>query len=84
MIAEAEKLLSGDVVAPTAEAVSRLRDRYAAAKDRIADKYDAAKEQVLAQARMANETIRSRPYESVAVAAGAGLLVGLIIGHNRR
>jgi ElaB/YqjD/DUF883 family membrane-anchored ribosome-binding protein len=47
--------------------------------DKLNDYYGTAKEKVVAGARRTDETIRSHPYESLAVALGVGVLVGALI-----
>ena len=82
LVADAEKMVGESVSEHSEEAIGALRSRYEAAQERLADAYDRTKKKVVAGAKYADETIRENPYQSVAVAAGVGLLVGLLIGRR--
>lgn len=83
MIAEAERMVNDKSAEHSDEAVGSLRGRLDAAQERLSEFYTNAKQQVTAGAKYTDEAIRTHPYESVAVAAGVGLLVGLLVGRNR-
>jgi ElaB/YqjD/DUF883 family membrane-anchored ribosome-binding protein len=83
MIAEAERMVNDKAAEHSEEAVSTLRGRLDAAQERLTELYANAKQHVSAGAKYTDEAIRTHPYESVAVAAGIGLLVGLLVGRNR-
>lgn len=80
LLAEAEKLVGENA---GEEAVTTLRQKLETAQERITDLYQNARERVVAGAKYTDEAVRSHPYESVAVAAGVGLLVGLLVGRSR-
>lgn len=80
LIAEAEKLVSENA---GEEAVTTLREKLESAQERLSTCYAQARERVIAGAKYTDEAVRSHPYESVAIAAGVGLLVGLLVGRNR-
>jgi len=82
LVAEAERLMSDTVVAPTAEAVSSLRERFRATQDRLADFYADTRRHVVAGAHYTDETIRAHPYPALAVAVGVGALLGILIGRR--
>jgi len=79
---EAEALLVGPVATQAGERGSELRSRLAALQSRAAEFYSGAKKKVTAGARVADDTIRSHPYESIAVALGVGLLCGALWRRN--
>lgn len=82
LVAEAQKMMSDSLTEHTAEAVGALRARFAAAQERLGDLYTGAREKVVAGARYTDETIRANPYQSIAIAASIGLLVGVLIGRR--
>jgi ElaB/YqjD/DUF883 family membrane-anchored ribosome-binding protein len=84
LVAEAEKLLSDAPNANGEEAVSTLRDRFEAAQERFTDLYASARKNVTAGAKYADDTIRANPYQALAIALGAGLLVGVLLGRRTK
>jgi ElaB/YqjD/DUF883 family membrane-anchored ribosome-binding protein len=83
LVADAEKLV-GDATESSEEAVSSLRSRYEAAQERLADVYDTTKQRVIAGAKYTDVAIRENPYQSVAIAAGVGVLIGVLLGRRTR
>src|SRR5258706_13156773 len=83
-VSEAEKMMAESVSEHTADAVNALRTRFNAAQERMSDLYSGAKKKVVAGAQYTDETIRANPYQSIAIAAGLGLLVGLLVGRRSR
>ena len=90
LVHEAEALVSDSVSSVNDDVVANLRARYEAAQTRLADAYanartrtkdayQTAKTRTMATASSADGMIRENPYSSIAVAAGAGLLVGLLV-----
>jgi ElaB/YqjD/DUF883 family membrane-anchored ribosome-binding protein len=61
-----------------------LRARYENMQERITDFYATAKKRVVAGAKYTDTTIRENPYQALAVAAGLGLLVGVLLGRRSR
>jgi len=84
LVTEAEKMMSDNLVTPTSEAVSALRERFRITQDRLADLYADTRRHVVAGAHYTDETIRAHPYPSIAIAIGAGALIGLLIGRRNR
>ena len=84
LVTEAETMIADSATGHAADAVDSLRLRFVAARDRAADAYAEARKKVIAGAEYTDETIRANPYQSLAVAAGAGLLVGLLLGRRRK
>jgi|CZKI01.1.fsa_nt_gi ElaB/YqjD/DUF883 family membrane-anchored ribosome-binding protein len=85
LVTEAQKLLDASDSSEGAgngEAGSALRERFEAAQERFAELYATAKKRVVAGGKYADETIRANPYQSVALAAGVGLLIGLLVGRR--
>ena len=44
--------------------------------------YDGARKRVVAGAKCTDEAIRENPYQSLAIAGGVGLLVGLLLARR--
>ena len=83
-VAEAQKLLEASPGENEnhAELAVELRERFEAARDRFNEIYSTAKKKVVAGGKYADETIRSNPYQSIAVAAGIGLVIGILVGRR--
>ena len=84
LVAEAEKMMGDSVSEHTEDAISALRTRFDAAQERFADIYEGAKKKVVAGAKCTDAAIRANPYQSLAIAAGVGLLVGVLLGRRSK
>ena len=84
LVAEAQAMMVDSVSEHTQEAVDALRSRFADAQERFADVYAGARKKVIAGAKYTDETIRENPYQSIAIAAGIGLLVGVLLGRRSK
>jgi ElaB/YqjD/DUF883 family membrane-anchored ribosome-binding protein len=84
LVSEAEALIAGSVTEHSADAFDSLRSRFSAAQERFTDAYAGARKKVIAGAKYTDETIRANPYQSVAIAAGIGLLIGVLAGRNSK
>ncbi|HUG13309.1 MAG TPA: hypothetical protein VMM36_20000 [Opitutaceae bacterium] len=82
LVAEAQTMMADSLSEHSADAVEALRERFAAAQERLAATYDKAKTKVVAGAKATDATIRENPYQSIAVAVGVGLLLGMLIGRR--
>jgi ElaB/YqjD/DUF883 family membrane-anchored ribosome-binding protein len=82
LVAEAEKMMGDSLTEPTPDVVSSLRARYDAAQERMGELYAGAKKRVAAGAKYTDAAIRENPYQSIAIAAGVGLLVGVLLGRR--
>lgn len=82
LVAEAEKMVSSSVSEHTDDAVASLRTRFEAAQARFGHLYDGARKRIVAGARCTDESIRANPYQSIAIAAGVGLLLGVLLGRQ--
>lgn len=79
LINEAEQVVSDGVSTTSSEVVADLKERLEAGLEKLNDYYGGAKERVIAGARRTDDTIRSHPYESLAIALGVGVLIGALI-----
>lgn len=84
LVLEAEKMMGDSLSDHTGDAMDALRERFDATQERLGELYAGAKKRVVAGANYTDETIRSHPYESLAVAAGVGLLVGVLLGRRSK
>jgi ElaB/YqjD/DUF883 family membrane-anchored ribosome-binding protein len=83
LVVEAEKMMGDSLSEHTGEAASALRSRFESAQQRFSELYVGARKKVVAGAKYTDETIRANPYQSIAIAAGVGLLVGVLVGRRR-
>jgi ElaB/YqjD/DUF883 family membrane-anchored ribosome-binding protein len=84
LVVEAEKMMGDSLSEHTADAVSALRSRYDAASERMGEMYEGARKRVVAGAKCTDEAIRENPYQSMAIAAGVGVLVGVLLGRRSK
>jgi ElaB/YqjD/DUF883 family membrane-anchored ribosome-binding protein len=60
----------------------RLQERLATAKDGLLKLQESATEKAKAAGRAADDYVHDHPWKSVGIAAGIGLVVGLLIGRR--
>jgi ElaB/YqjD/DUF883 family membrane-anchored ribosome-binding protein len=84
LVAEAQALTTDAVSEKSGEIMENLRARFSAAQEQFADVYDGAKRRVVAGAKCTDAAIRENPYQAVAIAAGVGLLVGILVGRRTK
>lgn len=85
VIHDAEELLkmtASDVGAEAIELRERVRLRLLHAKDSLRSLQDAAVERAKAAGHQADDYVHEHPWTSIGVAAGFGLLIGLLIGRR--
>ena len=83
LVSEAENVLSDTNSTHAGETMAALRSRLDTAQARLGELYSSAKQRTIAGAKFTDETIRTNPYQSIAVAAGVGLLVGILLGRRK-
>jgi ElaB/YqjD/DUF883 family membrane-anchored ribosome-binding protein len=84
LVADAEKMMGESLTEHSADAMSALRTRFDAAQERLGEFYEGARKKVVAGAKCTDEAIRANPYQSLAIALGAGLLVGVLLGRRTK
>lgn len=82
LVTDAEKMIGDSVTETSADAMGALRSRFADAQERLADLYADARDKVVSGAKYTDKAIRANPYQSLAIAAGVGLLAGVLIGRR--
>jgi ElaB/YqjD/DUF883 family membrane-anchored ribosome-binding protein len=84
LMSEAETIMGGALNEHSSDSLEGLRERFSAVQDRLASTCESAKKKVVAGAKYTDEAIRANPYQSLAIAAGVGLLVGVLLGRNSK
>jgi ElaB/YqjD/DUF883 family membrane-anchored ribosome-binding protein len=84
LVAEAETMIASAATDASPDALDSLRSRFDAAHERFTDIYQGTKKRVVAGAKYTDEAIRANPYQSLAVAAGVGVLVGVLLGRRSK
>jgi ElaB/YqjD/DUF883 family membrane-anchored ribosome-binding protein len=84
LVTEAEAMIAGSATEHSADAFDALRSRFTAAQEHFTDAYAGARKKVIAGAKYTDETIRANPYQSLAIAAGLGLLIGVLAGRRSK
>lgn len=85
VVADAEELLrltAGAAGQGATEMRQRIGESLAKAKHDLADLQDAALQRAKAAGRATDEYVHDNPWKSIGIAAGAGLLIGLLIGRR--
>jgi len=86
LVSDAEELLratasqAGEKVSAARE---RIQDNLAAAKERLAIAQETVAEKTRQAARVTDEYVHENPWKAVGIAAGAGLIVGMLISRGR-
>lgn len=84
LVAEAQALLVDAAAGQSGDAIRALQARFDAARARIGQLYTGARDKVVAGARCTDNAIRANPYQSLAIAIGAGVLVGVLLARRHR
>lgn len=86
VVADAEELLratAGQAGDKMAAARERIQENLAAAKVRLAEAEQAIVAKTKAAARATDEYVHENPWKSVGIAAGVGLIIGMLISRGR-
>ena len=85
VVSDAEEILratAGVAGEKIGELRERIADRLRDAKVRIADAEDMLLDRTKAAARATDDYVNENPWRAVGIAAGIGLLLGIIIGRR--
>ncbi len=85
VVADAEELLratAGQAGEKAVELRAKIQSRLADAKLHLADAQEAVVEKAKAAGRATDEYVHDHPWRSVGIAAGVGLVIGLLIGRR--
>jgi ElaB/YqjD/DUF883 family membrane-anchored ribosome-binding protein len=78
LIQDTEQLLKA-TASQTGESADHLRERLKAALASAQATYHALEEKARAAAKSADQVVRRHPYESIGIAFGVGLLLGVLL-----
>jgi ElaB/YqjD/DUF883 family membrane-anchored ribosome-binding protein len=81
VVQDAEELMNA-TAGQAGEKVSAARTRLAAALESAKASYQRVQEKTVAAAKATDKTIRAHPYESIGIAFGLGLLVGVLVARK--
>ncbi len=84
LVSEAEKMMGDSLTEHSEDAISALRARFDATQERLGELYAGARKNVVAGAKYTDASIRANPYQSLAIAAGVGLLLGVLVGRRSK
>lgn len=79
---DAEELLKATENA-NSETVTEVRRRLASAVESAKAAYERLKDKTVKAAQTTDHAIREHPYESIGIACGVGLLIGILVGRRR-
>ncbi|MBI2734551.1 MAG: DUF883 domain-containing protein [Aquabacterium sp.] len=85
VMADAEALLAataGDAGAGVAELRKRVQATLSNAKTGLIEAQAAVVDKAKAAAKVTDEYVHENPWKSISIAAGAGLLIGLLLGRR--
>jgi ElaB/YqjD/DUF883 family membrane-anchored ribosome-binding protein len=83
LMSEAEALLVGPAANVVSDKLGDVRARFDHLQSRVSDLYGDARRRVISGAKVTDETIRSHPYESLALTLGIGVLLGALLRRSR-
>ena len=81
VVQDAEELMNA-TAGQAGEKVSEARSRLAAALESAKATCQRVEEKTVAAAKATDQTIRAHPYESIGIAFGLGLLVGVLVARK--
>ena len=81
LVADAEKIMGTE---HSDDVLTTLRARFDVAQERLSDFYTNTRKKVVEGAKYTDEAIRSNPYQAVAIAAGVGLVIGLLVSRRSK
>ena len=82
LVAEAEAMVSHSPDDAPEETIGPLRARYEAMHERLSELYHDTKRGITSGIKYTDTAIRENPYQAIAIAAGFGLVVGVILGRR--
>ncbi len=85
VVSDAEELLkltASDMSESTASLRLRLQERLSASKHRMLELQAASIDKAKAAGQAADDYVHEHPWKSVAIGAGVGMIVGLLIGRR--
>jgi ElaB/YqjD/DUF883 family membrane-anchored ribosome-binding protein len=84
LVAEAEAMAAQADAPHSAELLDSMRARFVAVQEQFSEAYAGARKKVVAGAKYTDATIRANPYQALAIAAGVGVLIGVLVGRRSK
>jgi ElaB/YqjD/DUF883 family membrane-anchored ribosome-binding protein len=84
LVSDAEHMLNDPEGLDRSEAVATLREQLTALRERSAEFYAEVRARLAIGAQCADQAIHARPYRAMAIALGAGLQIGVLVGRRNR
>jgi len=84
LVTKAEAMLGDAPGSDNEMDMGSLGERFDKTQARLADMYAGAKQRIVAGAKSTDTVIRENPYKSLALALGAGLVVGILFGRRSK
>ncbi len=81
VVADAEELIKA-TAGQAGEKLAEVRARLAAGLESAKETIQVLEQKAVAAAKATDKTIREHPYESIGMAFGLGLLVGVLVGRK--
>lgn len=81
VVRDAEELVKA-TAGQAGEKVTEVRNRLSAALESAKATCQRLEEKTIAAAKVTDQTIRAHPYESIGIAFGLGLLVGVLVARK--
>ena len=81
-ITEAESIVAASHPDSASGSDGALHSRIADLQDRFSHLYTGARKRLVVGAKAADEVVHQYPYQSIAIAAGIGLLIGVFVGRR--
>jgi ElaB/YqjD/DUF883 family membrane-anchored ribosome-binding protein len=81
VVRDAEELMNA-TAGQAEEKVAKARGRLSAALESAKASYQQLQDKTVAAAKATDKTIRAHPYESIGIAFGLGLLVGVLVARK--
>ena len=82
LVSDAELMLNATPGEDGAEHFTSLLARFETARQSLTDLYESAKQSVTTGAKYTDTAIRANPYQSLMIAFGSGLCVGVLLGRR--
>lgn len=77
LVTKAEKIVSRSLKSDP-DGTPSLQERFRDTRGQVSDFYTTTKDQVVSGAKSTHKAIQANPYQSLAIATGVGILIGVI------
>ena len=81
LVKKAEKIISSNLNSDP-DSASSLQERIRDSRDQLNEYYSGAKDQIMTGAKSTHSAILDNPYQSLAIATGVGVLIGVLAGRR--